>query len=89
MVFGHLQNLTSRNGCLVNGKIEIGIDFKQLVVDGWSRICNTLNGEEGVMCEVYYGLLVGRCLVFDHEFVVVGECVGHQTVISPVKFSSR
>ena len=41
---GHLQNLTSRNGCLVNGKIEIGIDFKQLVVDGWSRICNTLNG---------------------------------------------
>ena len=74
---GHFQDLTCRNGGLIDGEVEIGIDLKQLVVDGRGGIGNTLDREEGVMRKVYDGLLVGCCLILDHEFVVVGECVGH------------
>ena len=72
---GNLQNLTSRNSGLVSRQIEIGIDFADLVLNGWCGICCACKTEECVVGQVDNGILVGSSQILDDEFVLVSESV--------------
>ena len=65
----HFQNLSSRDGSLVDGDKEISIDQQFLVVDGRGGVGNALKREESMVGEVDDGLLVG--LIVNDLFLIV------------------
>jgi len=69
----HLQDLTSRNSGVVGGQIEVRVDFADDVVNRRCGISGASNREEGVMCQVHDGLLVGGSQILQHQLVVVSE----------------
>ena len=68
------------DACLVDGDVEIGVDFENLVVDGGSGVGDSLKREESMAGQVDDGLLVGGCHVFDNQFVIVVESVDNRNL---------
>ena len=70
----NLQDFTCWDSCIIGRKIEVGVDFADLVLNTWSRISCTTQCKEGVMCQVDDGLLVCGSQILDNQLVLVGEC---------------
>ena len=74
----HEADFACGNARLVDGDVEIGIDFANLVVDGGGGIGYSLKREESVAGQVDDSLLVGGCHIFDNQFVIVVESVDNR-----------
>ena len=73
----HAINRSKRNGSIIDWYVVVSIDFANQVVNRRSRVCNTCQSEEAVVCHVDDGLLVCETDVVNHEVAIICPCVSH------------
>ena len=71
----NLVDSAQRYGCIVDRNVMICV-YCQFVVQNRERVLlHAVQCEIGMVCQTYYGLLVGCCLVLNGEFVVIGQAI--------------
>ena len=73
----YFENLARGDRSLVDGQIEVSIDFADEVVDGRRGVGDAGQREESVRREVDDGLFVGGCHVFDNQLILIGKRVNN------------
>ena len=73
----HAVNRSKRNGSIIDWNIVVSIDFANQVVNSWSRVCNTCQSKEAVVCHVDDGFLVCETDVVNHEVAIICPSVSH------------
>ena len=73
----HAADFARRDRVFVDGHEEIGVDLAHHIHCRGSGVGDTCEREEAVARHVHHRLLVGRSLIVDNEFVVVGQRVHH------------
>ena len=73
----HLEHLAGRYGCLIDGQVEVGIDFYNLVQRIGGGVAQSLQAEESVTGHVDHSFFVGLAAIVDNQLVIVGPCVAH------------
>ena len=76
----NLVDGAQRYSCVINRDIVVGIDCHVIVQDGERILFHAVQGEICMIGKAYDGLPVSGSLIFNDQFIVIGQTIGNVDV---------